>query len=179
MPNPTNSQARTPTVPRTLKDLFPSRFLTAADLPRPVVATIARILFEDLTGRDGTQTKAVVYFQRAQKALVLNKTQATALADLAGSEEISAWLGLTVQLAPGRAQNGKDTIVINRAPARPGAPTAARQPDPDDDEARADAEYQEFIRQHPEADPNGPDVPDPDDAGADFDSLPSASAGRR
>jgi hypothetical protein len=56
--------------------------------------------------------KGVVHFVGAEKGLVLNKTQATAFAEIAGSEEFADWKGLAVVLSPGVARNGKATIMV-------------------------------------------------------------------
>ena len=101
--------------------MFPSRWLTAADLPRAVVMKVARVEVEKLRQLDGDEEwKPVIYFvtregRPAQKALVGNKTQCSALAIAAGSERFDAWEGTLVMLTPGRAPNGKATIVVSGA----------------------------------------------------------------
>jgi hypothetical protein len=62
---------------------------------------------------DGSQAwKVVITFDKAQKLLILNKTQCKALTDITGSEQFQGWQGITVKLTPTMAQNGKPTIHI-------------------------------------------------------------------
>ncbi len=109
--NPSNN-------PRTVSDAWPSRWLHADDLRnRPWVLTIHSITWEELRqARGATEWKPVAHFHEAKKALVLNKTQARAIADVTGSEVFDDWPGHAVQLRPGRAPNGKATIVIGHPP---------------------------------------------------------------
>lgn len=102
--------------PTTVSELFPSRWLTAADLAgRPVRVVIESVDFENMRQRDGTtERKAVITFEKAHKQLVLNKTQAQAIMNLAGSERFADWPGVAVVLTEGRAPNGKPTITIER-----------------------------------------------------------------
>ena len=76
------------TPPRTVSDLFPSKWLKAEDLDgRPHTVRIVDVTVESLRQPDGSsKPAAVLTFERASKRLILNKTQATALADLLGTE---------------------------------------------------------------------------------------------
>ena len=65
--------------------------------------------------------KAIIAFERAHKRLILNKTQAQAIAAILRSETFADWSGQKIQLSAGRAPNGKDTVVVSQAPA-PHAP---------------------------------------------------------
>lgn len=116
----TNEQGR---APQTVSDLFPSKWLAADDLAgRAVVVQIAQVSLEEIRQRDGKyELKAVVTFERAHKRLILNKTQAQAIATLARSEVFADWPGQRIQLIAGRAPNGKPTIVISQAPVSHGA----------------------------------------------------------
>lgn len=102
--------------PETVSELFPTQWLTAADLDgRTVRVVIERVDFEDMRQRDGTtERKAVVSFERAHKRLVLNKTQARAILQLAGSERFADWPGVAVTLTAGTAPNGRPTINVER-----------------------------------------------------------------
>ncbi len=126
--------------PRTVSELYPSRWLRAADLNgRTVTVTIQRITLEELHNPRTNQRElvAVAHFGRS-KDLALNKTQCTAVADIVGSEIFIDWHGRAVTLRPGTARNGKPTIDILPPPApepepvaNP-APDAAQQPQDDD-----------------------------------------------
>lgn len=104
--------------PKTVSELFPSKYLKAEDLKNKAYALVIRDVslekVHDTINREDT-VKAVVWFDGAQKGLILNKTQALALASIAGTEELGQWKGARVHLRPGRSPNGKPTIVISAA----------------------------------------------------------------
>lgn len=104
--------------PKTVSDLFPSKWLCADDLAgRSVVVTISDVTVENIRQRDGSQEiKGVVAFSKATKRLILNKTQAQAIAGILRTETFSEWRGHRIQLSAGRAPNGKSTIVVSQAP---------------------------------------------------------------
>lgn len=107
--------------PETVSQMFPSRFLSAADLTKPVKLKVAAVHVEQMRQQDGSQEwKPLVAFvtmggQPTQKQLVANKTQSHALSVVAGSERFAEWPGAVVTLSPGRAPNGKATIVVSGA----------------------------------------------------------------
>jgi hypothetical protein len=109
------------TLPDTVSDLFPSKWLNAGDLNgRTFDLTISRIdgdMFPIHPRTREKELKAVVYFEKARKGLILNATQATQIAEIAGSSRFTDWPGTRVTLAPGTAPNGKPTITIRTAPA--------------------------------------------------------------
>lgn len=77
---------------------FPSKYITAADLDKPVSVRIAIVKVEEMQSREGVkEPKPVLYFSNAQKGLVLNKGNATIIADRYGSETDS-WGGQLVTL---------------------------------------------------------------------------------
>lgn len=132
--------------PRTVSELYPSRWLRAADLNgRTVTVTVQRITLEELHNPRTNQREliAVAHFGRS-KDLALNKTQCLAIADITGSEAFSDWHGRAITLRPGTARNGKPTIDIlpppapEPAPAANPAPDAAQQPDDSDADSGAD-----------------------------------------
>lgn len=122
-------------MPRTVSELFPSKWLVAADIQKPVTATIVGVDLEELRQSDGSkEMKLIVTFRNATKRWVTNATQCKALAEKLETEVFADWVGCRVTLAKGRAQNGKDTIVVTQAfrpPAEVGpqtAPPAAENP---------------------------------------------------
>lgn len=77
--------------------VFPSHYLKASDLgdSQPVV-TIDRLDIEPI-GRQ-KEMKPVLYFVGKEKGLVLNKTNARKIADLAGSKDTEDWAGTRIKL---------------------------------------------------------------------------------
>jgi len=76
-------------------DIFPSKFLRAADLNghAPIV-TIERA--ELRTVGDGE--KLVVYFEGKEKGLVLNRTNFSAISELTGEDDTDRWPGHKIKL---------------------------------------------------------------------------------
>ncbi len=78
-----------------LSDIFPSRFLSAADLQgREAIATIDRVEIEKF---DDDAQKPVVYFEGKTKGLVCNKTNAKSIALIAG-DDTDNWPGKAIVL---------------------------------------------------------------------------------
>jgi hypothetical protein len=96
-----------------LNDLFPSRYLKAADLKgsSPTV-TVAGVMLE-VMGR-AREKKPVVYFVGKSKGLLLNKTNALELARLAGSDNTDQWVGVRVRLVATTDTFGKETYPVVR-----------------------------------------------------------------
>lgn len=100
--------------PQTLSQLYPGKYLKADDLNgKSYTLRIVAVNVELVRQFDGTKAwKVVLSFDKAQKLLILNKTQCRALAAITGSELFARWQGVTVRLSPVTAQNGKPTIHI-------------------------------------------------------------------
>jgi hypothetical protein len=88
-----------------VKDMFPSKFLSGADLAgRQVVVTIATV--KPVPVRDPQThelvTKYVLYFTESKtgKGLILNKTLAVQIARALGAEDTEAWTGKRITLYP-------------------------------------------------------------------------------
>ena len=82
-------------------DIFPSKYITAHDLnDKPHDLAIARVDVEKMRSYAGgeEEKKLVVYFDGAKKGLVLNKTNALAIAEICSTPESDAWTGTVVQL---------------------------------------------------------------------------------
>lgn len=107
------------TYPKTVSELFPSRWLSCADLNgRSVVVTIEAVQFDLFPAHPRTTektTKAFIDFGRS-KNLILNSTQANAIADIVGSEKFTDWTGRKITLMPATSHNGKPTIKIGPPP---------------------------------------------------------------
>lgn len=74
---------------------FPSRYLKAADLGagRPVVV-IAGVTMEEI----GEEKLPVLSMVGKDKAIVLNRTNANMIAEIAGTTETEGWRGVKIQL---------------------------------------------------------------------------------
>lgn len=77
------------------RDAFPSKFLRADDLgaSRPIVQ-IEAVRLE----RIGDDQRLIVRFAGKGKALPLNRTNATAIAEIAGTDDTDRWPGTLVRL---------------------------------------------------------------------------------
>ena len=83
---------------------FPSNYVKAADLNgTPRTLTIRTCVLEELGQGNDKETKPVLYFEKAQKGLVLNKTNANAIADAYG-DDTSDWEGKPVEVFPTRVE---------------------------------------------------------------------------
>ena len=79
----------------TISELFPGKYLKAADLKgREPIVIVDRVVLEDL----GDERKAVVYFKDKERGVVLNKTNASMLAELAGDDDTDNWAGTELKL---------------------------------------------------------------------------------
>ncbi len=109
--------------------LFPGKYLKASDVKdRGSVSLTIRELVprEKIEGGSG-DVKPVLYFERTKRGLVLNKTNATAIAELYG-DDYSSWPGKVVTLVVRRVDfQGRyvDALRIEMpqgTPQRPQAP---------------------------------------------------------
>jgi len=105
-----------------VNDSFPSRYLKAADLKgRTVEVEIMRVDLEEV----GNEEKLCAYFAGKEKGLVLNKTNATLIADSYG-DDTDRWQGKKIILYPDKTQfNGRIVPCLRvRLPERPLPPEA-------------------------------------------------------
>lgn len=80
-----------------INDYFPSRWLKAADLKgKEPVVVISAVKREAVGSKQ--DMKPCVYFKNVQKALVLNKTNANRITQIAGSGITEDWIGVSVKL---------------------------------------------------------------------------------
>ncbi len=103
-------------------------FLKAADLHgKTHTVTIAAVVVEQVFDTRAKQLRPslVVKFVHGRRSWKLNKSQAAALAEIASTEDYTAWPGLVVVLSPAPAGNGKDTIAVTAA-------AAGQLPDPEE-----------------------------------------------
>ena len=110
-------------------DLYGTRFLSAAEVKKPVTAIIERI-DEESFARPGeaTRTKKVLYVHGGKKGIVLNKTNANSLASAFG-KTFPAWVGqrVTIKAEP-TTFAGKTTMGLRLYPANAAAAPVAPTP---------------------------------------------------
>ncbi len=111
----------------TISELYPSKYLSAADLQnKDVAVTINRVEMEEFEDNGRKVTKPVVYFQGSAKAMIFNKTNATTVADITGQDDTDHWGGARICLYPTMVQFGSkmtEAIRVKRVP-EPVAATA-------------------------------------------------------
>jgi len=126
-------------------DLFPSRFLKAADLQgREVPVTISHVATEQMDGQHGKETKGVVYFRGKDKPLVLNMVNSNTI-DAAYGDETDDWGGCPIILYPTRTQFGAKMVdcIRIKIPEQSGRAAPAPAPQSDFDAANAELQNEE------------------------------------
>jgi hypothetical protein len=117
-----------------IDQLYPSRFLKCSDLNgKPLRVTIAGLKREDVGG----EQKVVLSFVNGTKQLILNKTNARAIAKALG-DETRGWAGKDIVLVPAQVDfrgDMVDAIRVRAAPPRPQQQQAPNNDEPpfDDD----------------------------------------------
>jgi hypothetical protein len=101
----------------TINELFPGKYLRASDVTgKSFKAIVERVDVE--TMRDGAK-KAVCYFQDHSRGIVLNRSRAEALVQLARSQNTDDWVGLEVMVCAGETNfAGTQVPSIEFKPAR-------------------------------------------------------------
>jgi hypothetical protein len=106
----------------TKDELFPSKYLKAADLVgKPWVLKIKAAPVEALKDmRGGDSRKCVLHFVGVKKSLPLNMTNFVSVAEIAG-DDTDMWPGHEVELYPSRTQMAGETVdcVRIRKPPEP------------------------------------------------------------
>lgn len=94
-------------------DFYQSPWLSPTDLQgrAPRLTIEAATLEEVRNAKGGHDKKIALAFKGARKKLLLNKTNAKALAAAYGNDT-DLWIGKGVVLQVARASNGKDTIEL-------------------------------------------------------------------
>ena len=82
--------------------MFPSKYLRAADfMGKSVTKTISKVDSEKLRLADNSKvSKYIVHFEDTEKMLVLNKTNAYAIADALNEKDALKWIGRQITLYP-------------------------------------------------------------------------------
>jgi len=124
-----------------MTDLFPSKYLRAADLQgRSRVVTIDHVTHEDFKDDGVTVKKTVVHFKRngtGTAPLVVNKTNWKMLVAITGAEDDDDWAGYRIELRSEKVNSpgGRivDSIRVHEAPAAPKAAKAKAVPEFNDE----------------------------------------------
>jgi hypothetical protein len=117
----------------TREQAFPTRFLKAADLGgKPIVVTIKEAAQEKLKNGNGEEeAKTVLYFQKAKKALILNVTNWTKIADVTGEDDSDNWPGHRIEVYPTTTEmKGKEVACIRIRKPGQGELLAKKKPEP-------------------------------------------------
>lgn len=82
-----------------INSAFPNKYLKAdVDITEDVLATIKTVKIESVGQGAKTEQKPVVYFDKLEKGLVLNKTNAKMIAKIAKSDDTDDWKGTKIRL---------------------------------------------------------------------------------
>ena len=80
-----------------VNELFPSNYLKKEDVPSPTTVTIKAVTRDEINGDKGKELKAVLSFVGNLKPMVLNKGNATTIAEQYG-DDTSTWPGKTIEV---------------------------------------------------------------------------------
>lgn len=84
---------------------------------KPVNVTIQKAEVRTIHPRPTEEKKAIILtFAGKNRRLILNSTNANALADI-GGEDFTGWQGLVIQIKRASYTKDKETIIISPAPA--------------------------------------------------------------
>jgi hypothetical protein len=95
-----------------LGEAFPSKYLSAADVPDEGLAvTIDSYDLQDVGQGDRKKNKPVLHFrERDVKSLVLNKTNAKVIEQVTGSDDLDNWIGHKITLVPREVEFQGETV---------------------------------------------------------------------
>ncbi len=84
----------------------------------PTGAVPAQVVEFEPVGRQ-KEMKAVLYFEGKKKGVILNKTNATKITQLAGSPDTDDWQGFRIKLYATETEFGGETVECIRIKAAP------------------------------------------------------------
>ena len=110
-----------------ISEAFPSKFLSAADLLSREVQLVIREVVLEKVSSDGDK-KPCLYFKDRLKGMIVNKTNASAIAAVYG-DEMNHWSGKAIVLYATQVQFQSKMVdaIRVRVPAPPSAPQAPVQ----------------------------------------------------
>ena len=108
-----------------LNDMFPSKWLSAADLgDEDLDVTIRKVSQEEITK---TEDKWVVWYEEVEKGMVLNKTNTKTISQLLGLDT-DDWYGKRITLFATEVDFQGETVLAIRVRKRaPKAPASAKK----------------------------------------------------
>jgi hypothetical protein len=129
-PGSVGDDAATATEPKTkrkgkpkmkMSDLFPSKYLRAADLSKPRVVTIEKVEHEIFKDDGADVLKSVLHFKEKDcRPTVINKTNFGTLVSITGEDDDELWVGHKIELRSQKVMGpgGKvvDSIRVHEAP---------------------------------------------------------------
>lgn len=126
-----------------ISSAFPSKYLKAADLQdKPVTLVMSRVDLEKV-GMGNEDPKPVLYFTKARKGLVLNKTNSKAIT-VAYGDDTDEWEGKPITLFPAMVDFAGETVesirvrkpkdAVEPAAAKPAPQNELNPPDDMDDD---------------------------------------------
>lgn len=96
--------------PISFDELYPGRFLKAADLRgQKVTVRIADVALEELEGEKGSKVKGIIFLRNTDKQIVLNRTNGLCLKGMFG-KTLSDWIDKRITLTADKTKLGKDTV---------------------------------------------------------------------
>lgn len=105
--NGVNKQLRKPI---SFDELYPGRFLKAADLRgQHVTVRISDVALDELEGEKGTKVQGIIFLHNTDKQIVLNKTNGLCLKGMFG-KTLSEWIGKRFTIKADVTKLGKDTV---------------------------------------------------------------------
>lgn len=124
-----------------IDDIFPDKWLKAShlimpDSRRPIIPVTVRGAGVEQLHNPKTNQKEprlVIEFEGKDKRLILNKTQATAIAEITHTKDYTRWRGARLAIQAGIALNKKDTILILTPASTPTQGDHNPNPNPDPD----------------------------------------------
>jgi hypothetical protein len=92
-----------------ISQIFPSRWVKAVELgPDGETVTIKKVVMKEVG--EERENKPVMTFDEIDKELVLNVTNANAIADVTGEDDSDNWPGHVIKLVRSRVQFGAKTV---------------------------------------------------------------------
>jgi hypothetical protein len=111
-----------------MNDAFPSKYLKESDLKgREVTVTIRSVEMEDVGTDSSPEEKPVLHFNGKEKGLVLNRTNAGAIAAEYG-DEMDDWAGKKVIIYPTTTPFKGKTVPCLRIRVPSNGPTDGEEP---------------------------------------------------
>ncbi len=108
-----------------MNDVFPSKFLSAADLDNDTTLTVYSVEMAELKDRNGApEHKPAINFSEVEKGLILNKTNWKTIEKLYGAES-DDWVGEKITLFATEVDFRGETVMAIRVRLNPNPAPAA------------------------------------------------------